>query len=93
VANRHKKGSRVEVEGQAEEGEEAGGVEEEGEVDYPTTRHLEDLNRPRVVAVAGSGSLVLGECWRTIGDGRDEAGSPTSCAGTGPPREYVVPTL
>src|SRR5688572_26114072 len=81
----------VECGGQAKQREPAGGVEEEADPGDPTTRQLEDLERPRHVATPRSGRLVLPECRRTACRRRDQPRAAAADAGPeAPPADVEV---
>src|SRR5215210_4735566 len=83
---------RVEPRRQAEEWEQALGVEEERELDDPAVDDLEHLQRPRVIAAARSARLVLPECGRAVrANGRNDARAATTGARPDPPTQDVVP--
>jgi len=65
--------SVVEGQGQAEEREPPGHVEEGGERRDPAVHHLDDHERPRLLPATRPGGLVLPVRGAAVGDGRDEA--------------------
>src|SRR5204863_9906820 len=81
---------RVEPRRQPEEREERFRVEEERQLLDPAVPHLEHLERPRLVAAAGS-RLVLPEGRRAVpAHGREEPGAAAPDPGPEPPGEDVV---